>query len=324
MCEYNELVAGVYLTCAFYFFLLRAPLQSSIIYLSERSDMTSPSKMTHPMRQTYTNRSGPTEFRQVQLGASQDGELILVQRAQKDSMEDFSVDDGSYNSFPSKSPITNLPDELLVEICRVVIADDLGRPGHFTCALALSRVSKSFHGIVQPLLFKNINLSLRHNWDLDFPNCIATSRLHRAIKANPSLGTLCRSLSFHTGFGTLEPGGYIVASEILSWLPNLTSLSLHGGFDHAQFRSLVKEALQHMPCIASLNLNNESWSLHLAFVCDIIQNVQLQSLTLGSISPPADGIVWAPISEVSQRTISICMYMVNICVKGPRTHIYYH
>jgi hypothetical protein len=296
--------------------LLRTPQQlySSIMHLSECFDIPSLSKMTHHIRQTYTNGSGPTKFQQLQLGASKDGELILVQQAPKDSMQDFSVDNGPHNSFPSKSPIANLPDELLDEICRVAVAGDLGRPGYLTCALAFSRVCKSFHRIAQPLLFKNIDVVHRHSF---VPDCIATRRLYRAIKANPALGTLCRSLSVHiSGSGKPKPDDYILAGEILSWLPNLTSFSLHGGFGHPQTWPLVKEALQHMPCIASLEFSRDYWDLHLAPVCDIIQTMQLQSLTLYGISPAADRIVWALNSKVSQRTISICVCIAKFWVKG--------
>ncbi|RDW69256.1 hypothetical protein BP6252_08276 [Coleophoma cylindrospora] len=60
-----------------------------------------------------------------------------------------------------------------------------------------------------------------------------------------------------------------------------------------------------MSFIKHLTLSRERWDLHMAPVCDIIQNMRLESLCLYGISARKDGIIWTAQNPDVKRTNSM-------------------
>ncbi|CZR51719.1 uncharacterized protein PAC_01596 [Phialocephala subalpina] len=220
----------------------------------------------------------------------------MLMRPPKDSAQDSSIDDPSTSGLH----ITNLPDEIIHEIISIAIACSHWRTAYCECALALSRVCKIFYRITQSLLFKNIEFSWPHCW---VPACTPVRCLYRTIGENPYLGTLCKSVSFHIPSVTVDPTleDYVLGEELLSWLPNVTSFALRGGFDKPYTWPFLKRAFRNLTLVKSLTLSRECWDLYLAPVCDLVQTMRLQSLTIYGICAQDDKAILAPISKVSKK-----------------------
>lgn len=240
----------------------------------------------------------PATLQQLRLGASSGGELILV-RPPSDSVQNLSTDGPSLH-------ITNMPDEILNEIFSFAITSDHWYLAYDKCALSLSRVCKLFYRITQPLLFRNIQFPWPHRL---FPACIPTRCLYRAMRANPILGTFCKSASFHISNATVDPTSedYVLGEVLLGWLPNVTSLSLHGGINRLYTLPLLKRAFRRLTHVKNLTLS----SLYLATACDLVQTIQLHSLTICGISAREDHATWAPISKVSRKHFHLNFALTN-------------
>jgi hypothetical protein len=239
--------------------------------------------------------------RQLHLGASDTGELILLREIDDLNLvpklvEDY-VEDRLHNS-SRDSLITKLPAEILNAIFSIAISCDRWFSEYYTCALALSRVCKLFHRTIKPLLFRNIELSSHHL----LPSCRVISNLHRTLKQNPETGTFCKSVDFCIQYAWWsEPVAtcFVPGVEILRNLPNVTSIKLTVGDTGSPDTWLfVKNGLRCMPRIRNLELLGIA--LPLAPIYEIIQILpQLQSLTL-------DGITKCSISPTVSKVCICC------------------
>jgi hypothetical protein len=198
--------------------------------------------------------------------------------------------------------ITRLPEEILNQIFGAAIAMKRSNdPEYYRCALALSRVCRLFHRVVQPLLFQHLEfLMAKHELT---PACNVIRNLHRTLQENPLLGLWCTRADFRVRNHRASPfRDFILADELIGWLSNITTFSFHGGFahwSHPQTWPFLRRALERLPRIENITLSSEDSGLILAPICDIIQTMQLQSLNLGCISARSDRVSWIPKSMVS-------------------------
>jgi hypothetical protein len=246
------------------------------------------------LRKNSRTSQGQAASRQLYLVASKNKTLglgllpPLQSSMNAASIQDRTRDAAHARSF-QESPITRLPDEIFNEILCIGIEDDQRNwwnQEYYITAITLSRVCKLFHRIVQPLLFRNIQLSSPHEIA---PACRLLKSLYRTMKSNPALGTCCKSASFHIStftYPTFED--YAVGDELLSLCPNITSFGLHGGYGHSETWPFLGRIMQHMPNIKILTLSREDFDLHLAPVCEIIQTLNLQRLIINGISARKD------------------------------------
>lgn len=208
--------------------------------------------------------------RQLHLGASETGELILLR-----ATESF------HKSIGYDSSITKLPTEILRSILEITIESD-GWAEYYKCALSFSKVCKLFHQIARTLLFRNIELSSHHL----LPSCRVISNLHRTLKQNPEIGKLCRNIDLCIEYAWWsEPVAacFVPGVEILRSLPNVTSISLKIEDGNCQDTWLfVHNGLRCMPRITNLKLSGIA--LPLEPICDLVEMMpQLQSLTIDDI-----------------------------------------
>jgi hypothetical protein len=144
---------------------------------------------------------------------------------------------------PTQSPlngepyILRLPDEIMHEIFAVASAppENEWRHKHYECAAALSTVCQRFHDIVRRLLYH----SIRFEYPCTIaPPCIPTRRFHKTCKACPSLRAYVKVLKIHMrDIPKIQSvRSYEIATEMLSWIPNVTSFKLHGGFGSNEAR----------------------------------------------------------------------------------------
>lgn len=249
----------------------------------------------------------PPTLQQLSLGTSENGQLILLPRALKESSEDSSVTDKLNSCHISDPPILKLPDELLSEIARMAITCDSWQPMQGEDTLALSKVCKLFYRIVQPFVFEKIQLRTTHSL---VPACKPFRRLHRTLQANPHLGTFCKTVHFHIPSIRVTdqtPEDFVVAEDLVGWLPNVTSFSLHGGFGSPHTWSFVKKAFQNMPRIDNLTLSRECFDLYMAPLLDVIQSMPLKKAHFHGICAREDRGTVAPIPKVS---------FVNSCLRA--------
>jgi len=235
---------------------------------------------------------GYATFHQLHLGASEDGQLTLIRRQIRRPAKTEAT-----HTHPSHSPLTQIPEEVLIDIFRIAIAGDWEIPTDYACALTLSTICKFFHRIMQPLLFENIQFEESHRW---VPACKPARRLHRTIKASPILGTLCKSVKVNLpSRNRITAAQYNLGSELLSWMPNVTSLAVSGGFGYTPTWPFIERTLQGMPHVKSLTFNRVYFDFFLAPVLKILQERNLESVTLGGICPPEGGVIIATMSQVS-------------------------
>ncbi|RDW80378.1 hypothetical protein BP5796_05076 [Coleophoma crateriformis] len=236
-------------------------------------------------------------FRQLYLGASTNGQLALVSRLPKIPTLDSSASSGDNSTSVSKVLVTALPEELLVKIFNLTNRCDYCGSDHY---VVLLKVCKAFYRIVQPLLYKNIDIIQPTGL---VPTGTRARLLHRTVKEKPALGTFCKDLQVYiNSLQDVRDGDYVSAAELLQSFPCTTNFSVHGGFGHPPTWPLLKRAFQNMSFIKHLTLSRELWDLHMAPVCDVIQDMHLESLHLHGISARKDGIIWAAQNTDVKRT----------------------
>jgi hypothetical protein len=247
----------------------------------------------------FSPRGGP-RFRQLLLGASQDGQLCILPPPAP------LVDP------PLDTPfITKIPDELLDKIFTHALKSELWTTGFYHTALALSTVSKDFHRIVQPLMYRTIHLS---NHSLARP-CLAVKQFHRTIKGNLALGSMVKILRVHVEYLLTNASEFefMIGIELLGLLPNVESFDLHGGYEHPSTWPMIRNAVGNWPRIKHVGLSREDWSLLMPPVCELVMAIpSLNTLNLYGVSTPAprnstSHAVWTPPSKVSTFYFESCL-----------------
>jgi len=221
---------------------------------------------------------------QYQLGASESGELSLIRPVVEKSSGGF------IETVPTReSWILGLPDELLDGIFAIAVvpSDNTWPRKHYACALAISAVSKRFHRIIKSFLYHTARFP---NSCGIVPPCRPAIRFHRTMKDNTSLRPLCKALDVYVSDipGPKSMCDYDLANDLLSWLPNVKSFALQGGFGSGKARhtwALIQRAVEHMPLIENFTLHREDLSG--LIVPPIIQHLNLpnlKKLTLNGIT----------------------------------------
>ena len=224
----------------------------------------------------FAPRNNPP-FRQLLLGASQDGQLCILPK---------SMFVPETPSLPPGTPfITKIPDELLDEIFIHALKSEYWRAEFYKSALALSTVSKHFHRIVQPLMYRKIHLS-EHN--LAQP-CLAVKQFYRTIKANRALGSMVKTLRVHVEYpSTASEAEFMTGIELLGLLPNVESFDLHGGYEHPSTWPMIRNAVGNWPRIKHVGLSRQNWSLLMPPVCKLVMATPgLSTLNLDGVCTPA-------------------------------------
>lgn len=191
--------------------------------------------------------------------------------------------------------ITNLPDELLVEIIDPVDTAD---------AAALSTVSRRFHGLSTGRLYRDL--------ELDFVSSpSAAVSLHRTLSEKPSLRAYCRVLQLRlpdpdlkpvsavnglrAGDSTTETGlqrheaAVTMAAEVVSWTTGATHFSLDGHFVRQTTMEatwdLILSAVRNMPNLEKLSLgkryHNQVWMERVGALVAENQAKRLRTLEIG-------------------------------------------
>ncbi|KAI9370407.1 hypothetical protein BJX61DRAFT_96471 [Aspergillus egyptiacus] len=170
---------------------------------------------------------------------------------------------------PVRKPlILKLPAELLTEVLKSAARDtaDPTVPASehvysYNALWRLALVCRTFSQLARPLLYRTLRISLGQTGDVmtvfGFHRHIQS--LHTSLKANPSLRTHCTDVHITISERAVPNEDFSAATELLSALPNVRSLSVHGGLNQkyrAATWSLIQAALHHMPKLGSLRLQS--------------------------------------------------------------------
>lgn len=253
-------------------------------------------------RRSFTDRSPP--LKQLRLGGSQDKQLCILPPSTSQSQKHYSPSitasrkDGPLNSHF----ITKIPDELLNEIFTHAVQSEVGQTGVFHTALALCTVSRRFHRIVQPHLYRCLNLS---HHSLARP-CLAVKLLHRTLKENPILGHVVTTLHVHVEFrlsNTTFQGDFAIGKEILSLVPNVEAFQIQGGYEYPPTWPMIQNAVMNWKQIRHVHLIREDFSLLMPPVFELVMATpSLTTLELHGVGEERGSTpraVWSQPSKVS-------------------------
>jgi hypothetical protein len=249
----------------------------------------------------FSPRDSPP-LRQLLLGATQDGQLCILPPS-------ISVD--GRKDAPLDTPfITKIPDELLDEIFTHALKNEFRRTEFNKTALVLSTVSKHFHRIVQPHMYRTIHLS-GHSL---VPPCLVIKQFHRTIKGNRALGSMVKTLLIHVEcFNIRSEAEFMIGIELLGLVPNVESFYLHGGYEYPSTWPMIRNAVGNWPRIRHVQLSREDFSLLMAPVCElVIATPSLSTLKLDGVSTPdprnsTSHAVWTPPSKVRTFCFDFCL-----------------
>jgi hypothetical protein len=154
--------------------------------------------------------------------------------------------------------IVKLPNELLHQIL------DLGadmssipwRNKCYTGIIELIAVCKRFREVGTPILYHTVHFEKGCG---NVPPCIPAKLFHRTMRENPLLRSLCKALyiSIFDRAGTRSWSDYKLTNELFTWLPNVNSFTINGGFDdgHAEHTwTLIRNAIECMPFISEFSI----------------------------------------------------------------------
>jgi hypothetical protein len=205
--------------------------------------------------------------------------------------------------------ITKIPDELLNEIFIHAVKTKVGRTGVSHTALSLSTVSRRFHRIVQPLMYKSLYLS---GHSLARP-CLAVKLLHRTLKENLALGQMVASLHVHVEYllpSPASPAEFETGIGILSLLPNVEWFEIQGGYEHPCTWTMIRNAVANWKQIKRVCLIREDFSLLMPPVCELVMATpSLTTLELHGVGVGRDipSPVWTPPSKVSNLPLTLTL-----------------
>jgi len=254
-------------------------------------------RRTDPAGRPSLGNNAPRK--QSLLGSSEDGQLCILPASTSSS-----VSGSRQKASPTSTPfITRISDELFDEIfIHAIKGSNVWGDTNYQTALALSGVSKRFHRIVQPLMYRTIHIG-QH---MLAPPCRAVRQLHRTMKFNKALGSMVRALGVHVDWGVsgnISDTEFEIGRELLGWLPNVDSFMIHGGYEHLSTWPMISNAVLNWPRLKSLLFSREDWTLGMPPVCDLILTTpNLTTLTLhGPGGPSVVNLspLWVPPSKVS-------------------------
>lgn len=248
-------------------------------------------------------------FRQLILGASKNGQLC-IQPPSTSMPGTYGLSTDKLKDSPRKeSFVTRIPDELLHDIFTLSLGNDSNeqylQSQYYHTALSLSTVSKHFHHILQPLMYRTINIG---GHSLAQP-CLAVKQLHRTMKENRALGSMVKTLRVHIDcLSTASEAEYKVATEILDLLPNVESFYFHGGFERPSTWPMIRNAIGNWARIKHVGLSREDFSLRMPPVCELVMATpNLMTLDLYGVyafdgssgTSTTSHAVWTPPSKVA-------------------------
>jgi hypothetical protein len=148
---------------------------------------------------------------------------------------------GSFRGRDRRTPIFQLPDELLVAIVEFAASepDARSRAQHRTFCnngtlLILSRICQRLRRLAQPLLYRDICiLDQAADPASVVPPSIPVIKLHRTLRNRADLRQHCRSLYVRISNGGLshrDEYAYSIAEDLADWLTNTRRLTVDGGF----------------------------------------------------------------------------------------------
>ncbi|KAJ5832737.1 F-box domain protein [Penicillium riverlandense] len=229
-----------------------------------------------------------------------------------------------------RSPFSTLPDELVTQILNWSTFDKYRFPSRAFCVIiSLALVCRRFHRIVTPFLFEDIGCSKVDHTIV--PPCEQILQLHRVLKYNPQLRSKCFYLCIeidHHAITTNED--FAVARDLVSWLTNVRTLLLVGGFErwravgprrgalapkrrHRQnVLNLIRHASQSMPALKDFQIIDVSDAdipgITLAEAMDYIEFPSLEELNL-HINGRSDS---ARISKIAKKSRCAPMKRISL------------
>ena len=159
---------------------------------------------------------------------------------------------------PASSPqILRLPNEILQELFEIIIYTDKEqmpeRP--FTSVLAILKTCKKFYSNILPLFYRDPSLA---GPLLMAPADIRVTQLHRTLRANPTLRSMCRYLSVNLSVD-MTVDGFVhsdssMGIELLTWLTDLVYLRVSAIYNNPYSWVMIKKAVKSMPKLKDLQL----------------------------------------------------------------------
>ena len=226
------------------------------------------------MHTKWTRVKSPQQTTQTTLETSEQGKL------KRKAPDDFIQDRDGNKSRPSL--ILDLPTELLTKILELVLIPEKGNrvPWRLeqmswdpTAIPALAYTCRRFSQIAVPFNFRNIYFE----YSRVVPVSARPRRLAQVLQSNPSLGSYCRD--FHMSIcddSHSREHDFEFAAQLLSFFPNLRSLSVHGGFGdykHESTWNLLRTCLPRMCHLEKVRLSREA--IEGLKVAEVIRELQV-------------------------------------------------
>lgn len=205
--------------------------------------------------------------------------------------------------------ILRLPDELLGNIIEIatafhrpnirihhVLAFHRSLGSTLQCQTILALVCRRFNQIVTPMMYCHISIFIRSHHLPRKRQEEAACKLHRTLRANPSLWPLCRTLlvNFEGFFRSVKSGyverDYHIATDLVIWLTSTEEVhfEISDNSNIGDAWTLAQLVLKHMPRLKGLALSDPSnHSIQLSHVYRALQGpscLALKTLNLGGIS----------------------------------------
>ena len=174
--------------------------------------------------------------------------------------------------------VLRLPGELLERIVKQAPGLEAAscyfpsRSG-YAAAARVALVCRHFYDLIVPSLYRHIlsGFSTLGEWA---PESVRARKFYRSIKNTPALRPLCRSIRINISDCYRRPTDekkldhmFIVLNDLVTMLPNVTSLSVQGGFgcphDSNRTWDMVRKAARYMPNLQTLTIGRECYGLHL-------------------------------------------------------------
>ncbi len=185
--------------------------------------------------------------------------------------------------------ILRLPDELLDRILDLScppVTEYIRSLATYRDAQTLMLVCQRFHQIARPILYRGIKSGYRSEF---VPPSKKARLLHRTLRENQSLWVHCNELFVRVpdiSGGKRTDDSLNIINDFLSWLTNVRSFSMYGGFnlDPVGTWALIHKAIETMHRLEELHLHREYWGLTAERLYDIPQNPSLTTLVVSGIS----------------------------------------
>jgi len=154
------------------------------------------------------------------------------------------------------SIISSIPDELLEKIILIAIDSQAVEPWAWTrrCAFiaTLSLTCKRLNYITKPLLYHTICITRKFQ---AVPPDSKTQLLYRTMEANPDLHKFCKHLAIAISDFNVQEDDFHLCNDLVSWLTNVTTFKVYGGFQFLATYTLIRKAMLSMPQCSELHLS---------------------------------------------------------------------